>query len=147
MTKYEKKYPSRHKPGTYVTVAQWLGELMCERKALSETKELPRAFWLKIHDDKDLNQHWSKYLKTQTQHAYKLLKEFDEKQIVEAIKSNSKLYSLLPKWVKEYIRTFKVKTIIKHEVAPEEKLQIKSNPTFRTNLNKKKSILDKLEDL
>lgn len=145
MNKYEKKYPSRHKPGIFVTVAQWLGELMCERKALSETKELPRAFWLKIHEDKQLNQQWSKYLKTQTQHAYKLLKEFDEKQIVEAIKANSRLYSLLPKWVKEYIANFKVKVLPKEP--PVDTPKIKENPKFRTSLGKKKSILDKLEDL
>lgn len=143
--KYEDKYPSRHKPGTYITVGQWLGELMCERKALRDTKELPRAFWLKVHSDKELNQEWSNYLKVQTQQAYKLLKKFDEKQIIEAVKSKPTLYSLLPKWVIEYISNYKVKA--KPEVKNTETQQINNNPTFKTDIPRKKGLLDKLEDL
>lgn len=144
MNKYESKYPSRHKPGTYITVGQWLGELMCERKALRETKELPRAFWLKIHDDKVLNQEWSRYLKTQTQQAYKLLKKFGEKQVVEAVKAKSTLYSLLPKWVVEYISNFKIVEIVKKEEEPQIKL--KKNPTHRTQSFRKKGLIDLLSE-
>lgn len=142
--KYEKKYPSRHKPGTYITVGQWLGELMCERKALKETKELPRAFWLKMKEN-ELNKKWSKYLKLQTQQAYKLIKEFGEERVVESVQSHKTLYSLLPKWVKTYITNYKMKP--KPEPKKEPPKEYKEKPTFNTETFKKKSILDRLEEL
>lgn len=142
--KYESKYPSRHKPGTYITVGQWLGELMCERKAMRETKELPMAFWLKIHEDKDLNKEWAKYLKTQTQQAYKLLNKFGEKQVVEAIKAKPTLYSLLPKWVVEYITNYEIPKIVPKQENTEIKL--KKNPTFRTQSFRKKGLMDLLSE-
>lgn len=141
---YESKYPSRHKPGTYVTVGQWLGELMCERKALRETKELPRAFWLKMKEN-ELNIKWSKYLKLQTQQAYKLIKEFGEDRVVESVTSHKTMYSLLPKWVKKYITDYKMKP--KREPKKEEPKVYKENPKVNTNTRfRKKNILDILEE-
>jgi len=39
------KYPSRYSPNGWVHAAQYVTELICEKKAKTEGKELPLKFW------------------------------------------------------------------------------------------------------
>jgi hypothetical protein len=39
------QYSSPFSPGKYITAAQYLAELMCQRIARQESKELPDRFW------------------------------------------------------------------------------------------------------
>lgn len=83
-----KKYPSRYSNGKKVTAAQYIAELMCEKQAQKEKKELPQKFW----------EHaaWKKPYKNQLYAAYGLLKIYDEKAIIKALKSKEAygVYSL-----------------------------------------------------
>ena len=39
------KYPSRYSDGKKVTAAQYITELICEKRAVKDKKELPNNFW------------------------------------------------------------------------------------------------------
>tara|TARA_R100000008_G_C3499583_1_gene122960 strand:+ start:79 stop:498 length:420 start_codon:yes stop_codon:yes gene_type:complete len=82
------KYPSRYSNDKRVTAAQYLAELMCERQAQKNKKELPNQFWNLPH--------WSKKFKSQLFAAYGLLKLYDETAIIKAVKSKEarNIYSL-----------------------------------------------------
>tara|TARA_R110002020_G_scaffold162955_3_gene348899 strand:+ start:4314 stop:4733 length:420 start_codon:yes stop_codon:yes gene_type:complete len=82
------KYPSRYSNDKKVTAAQYLAELMCERQAQKNKKELPKQFWNLPH--------WSKKFKSQLFAAYGLLKLYDEAAIIKAVKSKEarNIYSL-----------------------------------------------------
>ena len=106
--KYELKFSSRYKPDTEITVGQWLGEVMCERLALSKNKELPRAFWLKSKSENREYSYWYKHLKLQTIKAYQLIKKFGEEKVLYTVKNNKKIFSLSPKWVSILVEECKV---------------------------------------
>jgi chorismate-pyruvate lyase len=39
------RYPSRYSPNGWVSAPQYITELVCEKKAQKEKKELPMKFW------------------------------------------------------------------------------------------------------
>lgn len=145
--KYEKKYISRHNPGgDSITSAQWLAEIMCERKAQADSnKELPNKFWSNAYQDKEFYKKWVPYLQRQVQTIYQLMNKSSEEQVLQALMSNRKIYSVLPKWSREYILNFKVKP--KQVIKEEDRPKIYKNPKFDTNRTSKKNLLDRLEDL
>ena len=82
------KYPSRYSDGKKVTAAQYITELIYEKRAVKDKKELPNNFW-------KLPQ-WAKIYKSQIFAAYGLLKIYDEVAIIKALKSKKSfnIYSL-----------------------------------------------------
>lgn len=80
------KYPSRYSPQKWVTAAQYLTELICEKKAQTSGKELPIKFW--EFDE------WKKYYKWQIGLANKLIKKYDPDALIRALKANKRIYSL-----------------------------------------------------
>lgn len=89
------KYPSRYSKNKYVTSAQYIVELICEQSAKHSKKDLPLQFW------KD--PEWSKFFRSQTGKVNKLLKKYDDKAIINAVK-NKRLRSLLAMWVEGVIQ-------------------------------------------
>jgi hypothetical protein len=83
-----KKYPSKYSNGKDVTAAQYITEMICERLAKKEKKDLHYRFWL--------SKEWEKQYKGQIGQANKLLKKYDAKDIINALlsKAGSKIYSL-----------------------------------------------------
>ena len=76
------KYPSRYSinpDGTPkdVTAAQYIAELICEKRATSTKRELPIRFWVL--------EEWAKYYKYQIMLANKLLKQYRDTSIVKAL--------------------------------------------------------------
>lgn len=82
------KYISKYSNGKEVSASQYITELICENKAKIEKKDLHYKFWN--------NKIWSKYYRDQIASANKLLKDYDAKAIVNALKDPqaSKIYSL-----------------------------------------------------
>lgn len=72
------KYQSRYSD-SQVTAAQFITELICEKKALKQKKDLPQQFW-KIDE-------WKAYYRQQILAANALLKMYDEIAIIKALKS------------------------------------------------------------
>jgi hypothetical protein len=82
------KYPSKYSNGKQVSAAQFITELICEKKAKLEKKDLHYRFWL--------NKEWAGFYRNQIATANKLVKSYNPKAVIKALNSNeaAKIYSL-----------------------------------------------------
>lgn len=83
-----KKYPSKYSNGKTVSAAQYITELICEKKAKQDKKDLHFRFWVSAE--------WEKYYRNQIASAHALLKKYSDTAIVRALNSDKaqKIYSL-----------------------------------------------------
>lgn len=88
------RYPSRYSQG-YVTSAQYILELVCEKQAKWKKKDLPMQFW---HLPE-----WKKIFIMQLRKVHKLLKIYSDKAIIRAINKNN-ICTLLAPWIEEKIK-------------------------------------------
>lgn len=130
------KYESRY-GGGWITPAQFLAEVMCERTAKSEGNELPPKFW-------NLSK-WKKEFLKQLALANKLVSKYDPSLISKALRSpkGKKIFSLGANWLKTVLEE-ESKKIKKVDV---EKVQEVSNLPTRQGFIQKKSIISKLKDI
>lgn len=93
-------YPSLYSIGSYVAPAQFLGELVCQRAAYKDNKELPQKFW-------ELPK-WRQYLVWQISLANKLLKKYRAEVIIKALRDpkGRKIYSLAAPHLKGLIEKY-----------------------------------------
>lgn len=84
----QNKYPSKYSNGKSVSAAQYITELICERKAAKDKQDLHYRFWV--------SKKWEAFYKNQIASAHKLLKTFPDKAIIRALLTNEgqKIYSL-----------------------------------------------------
>ena len=134
------KYPSRYSPHGWVHAAQYITELICEKKAQIDKKELPLKFW-------ELKE-WLKFYRYQITLANKLIKEYGEHVIISALRDKRmwKTYSLRSPFLKNIIEEYKSKEEIAMKIAKEVEYDFSEKKTFESS-NKKKSIISKLRDL
>lgn len=133
------KYPSKYSNGKEVTAAQYIVEMICERIAKRNKKDLHYRFWI--------SKEWEKEYKGQIASAHKLLQKYDFSDIVNALKSTDgiKIYSLRAPHLSDIID----KTISIRQNQP----AMKTKNIERNLLNKgitksnKNTILDKLKEL
>ena len=135
----QNKYISKYSNDKLVSAAQYITELICERKAVKDKKDLHYRFWL--------SPEWEKYFKNQIGSANKLLKTYADKAIVNALLTSKgkTIYSL---------RAPHLIAIIEQE---EKKLQAQNkqftkeverkNKISYTKNNTKKGIISKLKDI
>ena len=85
------KYISKYSNDKVVSAAQYITELICERKASKDKKDLHYRFWL--------SKEWSAFFKNQIATAHKLLKQYSDKAIVNALltEQGKKIFSLRSK--------------------------------------------------
>lgn len=83
-----KKYPSRYSNGKTVSAAQYITEIICEKRAKKLNKDLHYRFWL--------NKEWAAFYRNQIATANKLLTEYSDIAIVKALnnKQSDGIYSL-----------------------------------------------------
>jgi len=134
------KYISKYSNGKSVTESQYVTELICENKAKIEKKDLHFRFWV--------SKEWERFYRDQIATANKLLKQYEAKAIINALKDTaaSKIYSL---------RAPHLKAIIdKHQkiINSENKdftltVNRNSNKKFQSSEVKNKNILSKLKDI
>jgi hypothetical protein len=134
------KYISKYSNGKAVTESQYVTELICENKAKIEKKDLHFRFWV--------SKEWERFYRDQIATANKLLKKYEAKAIINALKDTaaSKIYSL---------RAPHLKAIIdKHQkiINSENKdftltVNRNSNKKFQSSEVKNKNILSKLKDI
>lgn len=131
------RYPSRYSPGGFVTAAQYIIELACERQAQYLKKDLPIKFW-------NLPEWRFTFIK-QLRRAHSLLKKYPEKAIIRAI-TNNNIRSLLVPWLEEKIEAEKRILEVEKEKIVVTPVKREENVTFR---EKKvvKNALSKLMDL
>lgn len=134
-----KKYPSKYSNGKDVSAAQYITEIICEKKAKREGKDLHYRFWV--------NKEWAVFYRNQIASANKLVKQYNELAIIKALNNpkTEKIYSL---------RAPHLIPIIEQE----EKVLATKNQELSLNLQRKKdvsyakpktknNIISKLKDL
>jgi len=135
------KYPSRYSPNGWVSGQQYITELICEKKASYDKKELPIKFW-------DLKE-WNSFYRYQITLASSLVKKYGEEAVIAALKDNRcyKTYSLRSPVLKSVIEEHHAKQEACRKVAKEDlSYDFDSKESFASN-NNKKSIVSKLQDL
>jgi len=134
------KYPSRYSPNGWVHAAQYITELICEKKAKTEKKELPLKFW-------ELKE-WLKFYRYQITLANKLIKEYGEHVVISALNDKRmwKCYSLRSPFLKNVMEEYKNKQEIAQKIAKSVEYDFSEKKTFDSS-NKKKTNISKLKDL
>jgi hypothetical protein len=135
----DKKYPSKYSNGKMVSAAQYITEIICEKKAKLDKKDLHYKFWI--------SKEWEVYYKNQISSAHKLIKKYGDVPVIRALNNvrSSKIYSLRAPFLIPIIEEEKKK----HDVENKDltiSLDRKDKATFSVN-NSKKNILSKLKDI
>ncbi len=91
------KYPSRYSGDKLVTAAQYITELICEKKAKVDGKDLHYRFWL--------NKEWEKFYRSQIGTANKLLTKYDAVVVIKSLRDNKckNTYSLRAPFLKNVL--------------------------------------------
>lgn len=132
-------YLSRYSNNKPVSAAQFITEIICERKALSQKEDLHYRFWLE--------KKWASFYRNQIGSAHKLLKKYSSKAIVKALSTDvgKKIYSLRAPHLPAIIEQQEVL------IASENKkitLQIERNTHVKFGgSTKNNNIISKLKDL
>lgn len=132
------KYPSKYSNGKQVSAAQYIAEMICERLAKKNKKDLHYRFWLSAE--------WEKEYKGQIAAANKLLQSYDFNEIVHALNSTYglKIYSLRAPHLPGIIE----KTRSSIPKVKDNNKQIERNLLDKGKDNSVKfSVLDKLKEL
>lgn len=135
----KKQYPSKYSNGKSVSAAQYITEIICEKKAKLNKQDLYYRFWT--------NKEWEKFYRDQIASANKLLKKFSDTSIIRALNSSKtqKIYSLRAPFLIPIIEA-------------EEKIFQSENKELSIDLNrpdkvvfgeskKQRNIISKLKDL
>lgn len=134
------KFISRYSNNKEVSPAQYITEIICEKKAKLNKKDLHYRFWL--------NKEWAVFYKNQIAAANKLVKTYDPVAVVKALNDpkTSKVYSLRAPSL--------ITTIQSHQKqvdAANSKLSVvidrSENKKYSKNNSTTKNIISKLKDL
>jgi hypothetical protein len=133
------KYISKYFQDKKVTPAQFITEMICERKAKKDGNDLHHRFWL---SDK-----WNKYFRNQIPTANKLCKQFSARAIINALNTTAglRIFSLraphlVPIIEQEEVKLAAQNTEMRKEVDRSEKKTFTKHKT-------KQNIISKLREL
>lgn len=134
-----KKYPSKYSNGKEVTAAQFITEMICERIAKKNKKDLHYKFWV--------SKEWEKEYKGQIATAHKLLKKYEAKAIIDALSSSEgiKIYSLRAPHLSDIVDKYADR--IEKQIIPKRNINRNFLEEGKQNTQYKKNILDKLKEL
>ena len=134
------KYLSKYSNGKTVSSAQYITELICEKMAQKEKRDLHYRFWL--------SSQWQQYYKNQIGSAHKLLKKYEDQAIIRALANpkSAKIYSLRAPHLIAIIEEEQNKLATENKTLS-LKIERKENIIFGEANKKSKSIISKLKDL
>lgn len=117
-----KKYPSKYSNGKLVSAAQYITEIICEKKAKKDKKDLHYRFWV--------SKEWALYYRNQIASAHTLLSKYSETAIIKGLNNpkSEKIYSL---------RAPHLPAIIEQE----QKLLESQNQELSINLERPKEVI------
>lgn len=137
----KKRYPSKYSNGKEVSAAQYITEIICEKKAKVDKKDLHFRFWVA--------KEWAAFYRNQIASANALLKKYSETAIIRALNnpSTARIYSLRAPSLVDTIK--KQQQILDAEAQKEPKIvNIQRNIDNVGQTRKSKpNILDKLKDI
>lgn len=133
------KYPSKYSNGKSVSAAQYITEMICEKKAAIDKKDLHFRFWL--------NKEWSAFFRNQIASANKLIKQYGEKAVIKALNNQkaSRIYSLRAPHLIQIIE-YEQKKLETENQDLSITLDRSEKKNFRHNTYKK-NIISKLKDM
>lgn len=135
------KYPSRYSPGKWISSSQYITELICEKKAQKNKKDLPNEFW-------NLPE-WKKFYKQQILAACGLLKIYDDKAIIRALQNKAawSIYSLRAPHLDDIIKEEQRLLELEQEKVKPINLDLKSTDSKPRIEKSRKNIITKLKEL
>lgn len=134
------KYISKYSNGKLVTCSQYITEIICEHKAKIDKKDLHYRFWV--------NKEWASFYRNQIASANKLVKEYDCKAIIAALKNKKceRTYSLRSPILLEIIKT-EQKKLEKQQPLQAKEYNRDIGNNHKRKSNNKKNILSKLKEI
>lgn len=134
------KFISRYSNNKEVSAAQYIVELICEKKAKLDKKDLHYRFWL--------TKEWASYYRNQIATAHKLVKKYNPVAIVKALQDNktAKTYSLRAPFLKTIIEQHQ-KILDSQNKNFSKSIDRSIEKTYKKNKSISKHILSKLEDI
>lgn len=136
------KFVSRYSNGKEVTAAQYITELICEKKAKLNKEDLHYRFWV--------TKKWAVFYKNQIATANQLTKKYDAIAIVRALNSpkTKNMYSLRAPFFTKVVEE-EAQKLNAQNTEMTQNIERKENKKFlkATFHPKKKSIISKLKEL
>lgn len=135
------KFMSRYSNNKEVSAAQYITEIICEKKAKLDKKDIHYKFWL--------NKEWSAFYRNQIATANKLVKQYNPLAIVKALQDSKTVntYSLRAPMLKPIIEHHQ-KILDSQNKEFSKDIDRSSHKKYKTNNHKKSNnILSKLEDI
>jgi hypothetical protein len=134
------KYLSKYSNGKEVSQAQFITEIICERKAQKDKLDLHYRFW--VHNK------WATFFRNQIGSAHKLLKTYSAKAIIRALNTDQgkKIYSLRAPHLPAIIEQQEI-NIKQENTNLSLTIERKDNITFGIKSPVSKNIISKLKDL
>jgi hypothetical protein len=134
------KYISKYSNGKEVSQAQFITEIICERKAQKDKLDLHYRFW--VHNK------WAAFFRNQIGSAHKLLKTYSAKAIIRALNTDQgkKIYSLRAPHLPAIIEQQEI-NIKQENTSLSLTIERKENITFGIKSSVSKNIISKLKDL
>lgn len=134
------EFISKYSNNKSVTAAQYITEIICERKAQKDGSDLHYRFWTL--------KKWAKFFRDQIATANKLLKDYDARAIIKALhdpKAKS-IYSLRAPFLKDIIIT-QQKILETTNTTLTQNFERKENINHRVSGQNKKNIISKIKDI
>lgn len=134
-----KKYISRYSNGKEVSAAQYITELICEKKAKQNREDLHFRFWL--------SKKWSAFYRNQISSANKLVQKYNPNAIVKALNDDkaAKIYSLRAPFLLPIIEHYE-KLLASQNIEITKEYNRDTDITFGKQ-TKKTNIISKLKDI
>lgn len=131
------KYPSIYSKNKYVTSAQFITELLCQRHAYYENNDLPKQFW-------ELPRWKAEFVKKVT-HVNRLLEKYSAEVIIKALRDpqGRRLYSATSPKLKPLLEKYAQmpQVSIKEDIE-----ELETSLGLRQPSEAKKSLRSKLDD-
>jgi len=136
-----KKYPSKYSNNKFVSAAQYITEIICEKKAIKDKEDLHYRFWI--------NKKWSSFYRNQIATANELVKKYDDQAIILALNSKEckNIYSLRAPFLKVALEKQQKILEEKNKTLKNVEFERKDNIKFRENKTTKQNILSRLKDI
>jgi len=135
------KYQSIYSPNKSINATQYICELLCQKKADFDKIRLPMKFWNSMPT-------WDRYFKKNLRNVAKLLKKYDERAIINVLRSEKfgRRYSIFTDFAEQLIQKEQEKIDLAKAVEKNVVVRPDINQKPRPQ-NIKRGILSKLSEL
>lgn len=134
------KFISKYSNNKEVSAAQYITEIICEKKAKIDKKDLHYKFWL--------NKEWASFYRNQISTANKLVKKYNPVAIVKALQDTKTAYTYslrAPRLISIIEQYEKILAAQNQQLS--KSIDRSQAKTFKKNTKQKPNVLSKLKDI